>query len=599
MFGLRLGKLGAIARAIASFSFSPASLFAAGEPGAWYDPSDIDRYMTPLGPELVSNGDFSAGTTGWSASGGVLVASSGKGLFTKNAFTSAGITIAAALSTEIGKTYVFSGTYEKGTTATNGFLWVSNNGDGSSYYSQSPSSDGTLVVNFIATATTTYVGSRSDSMTANTTYLIDNISVRELTAIDTATMYQDAAGTTPVTAVEQPVGRMLDKSGTGAHATQSTATSRPVLSARVNMFTKTEQFDDGSWFKNAHTITANAAIAPDGTMTADKLVAVNGTDPNQPSSNGMYQSISLIAGVPYLISFYAKAAEFNILRFRDGAQTGAFLDFNLTTGAITNGNASRFISPVAEPDGSGWYRISFTTGSITSSVAYPARIGQTGDGTSGIYIWGASLVPANQASLPYQRVNTATDYDTVGFPHYLRCDGIDDGMVTGTITPGTDKAQVFAGVRTLSNANYGGVVGLGATVGDNGSFLFWLRSAGGGGQIEAYGRGSTSATSGLQTAASALTVPSTFVSTIQYDIAQAAIDDEIKLRLNGAAQASTGSSTAGTGVFSSAAMNIGQYNGANRLNGNIHSLIVRFGPTLTEAQITQTETWVNGKTGAY
>lgn len=33
----------------------------------------------------------------------------------------------------------------------------------------------------------------------------------------------------PVTAVEQPVGRILDKSGRGFHATQTTATSRPVL----------------------------------------------------------------------------------------------------------------------------------------------------------------------------------------------------------------------------------------------------------------------------------------------------------------------------------------------------------------------------------
>lgn len=46
---------------------------------------------------------------------------------------------------------------------------------------------------------------------------------------DLSTLYQDAAGTTPVTAVEQPVGRILDKSGRGNHATQATATSRPIL----------------------------------------------------------------------------------------------------------------------------------------------------------------------------------------------------------------------------------------------------------------------------------------------------------------------------------------------------------------------------------
>jgi len=35
------------------------------------------------------------------------------------------------------------------------------------------------------------------------------------------------------------------------------------------------------------------------------------------------------------------------------------------------------------------------------------------------------------------------------------------------------------------------------------------------------------------------------------------------------------------------------------LNGQIFSLIVRFGANLTADQITSTETWVNGKTRAY
>ncbi|WPZ28989.1 hypothetical protein T8A63_15350 [Sulfitobacter sp. OXR-159] len=40
-------------------------------------------------------------------------------------------------------------------------------------------------------------------------------------------MFQDAAGTTPVTAPGQPVGLMLDKSGNGHHASQATASKRP------------------------------------------------------------------------------------------------------------------------------------------------------------------------------------------------------------------------------------------------------------------------------------------------------------------------------------------------------------------------------------
>lgn len=42
-------------------------------------------------------------------------------------------------------------------------------------------------------------------------------------------MFQDSAGTTPVTAVGQPVGKILDKSGRGNHATQADAAKRPLL----------------------------------------------------------------------------------------------------------------------------------------------------------------------------------------------------------------------------------------------------------------------------------------------------------------------------------------------------------------------------------
>lgn len=62
---------------------------------------------------------------------------------------------------------------------------------------------------------------------------------------DLATMFQDAAGTLPVYApgqgqIDPPVGRILDKSGRGNHATQATTTSRPTLSARYNLLTATE-----------------------------------------------------------------------------------------------------------------------------------------------------------------------------------------------------------------------------------------------------------------------------------------------------------------------------------------------------------------------
>jgi hypothetical protein len=44
---------------------------------------------------------------------------------------------------------------------------------------------------------------------------------------DLSTLFQDSAGTTPVTTAGQPVGKMLDKSGRGNHATQATSAARP------------------------------------------------------------------------------------------------------------------------------------------------------------------------------------------------------------------------------------------------------------------------------------------------------------------------------------------------------------------------------------
>ena len=45
---------------------------------------------------------------------------------------------------------------------------------------------------------------------------------------DMSTLFQDTAGSTPITAVTQPIGRVNDKSGLGNHATQPTAGSRPL-----------------------------------------------------------------------------------------------------------------------------------------------------------------------------------------------------------------------------------------------------------------------------------------------------------------------------------------------------------------------------------
>jgi hypothetical protein len=88
---------------------------------------------------------------------------------------------------------------------------------------------------------------------------------------DYTTLFQDAAGTTPVTAVEQTVGRMLDKSGNGNHATQSFPASRPTLSARYNLLTSTETLATQSVTTQAVTQTLRFTGAGSITLTGTAI----------------------------------------------------------------------------------------------------------------------------------------------------------------------------------------------------------------------------------------------------------------------------------------------------------------------------------------
>lgn len=111
---------------------------------------------------------------------------------------------------------------------------------------------------------------------------------------DRATLFQDAAGTTPVTAIEQPVGLMLDKSGRGNHAFQSTSASRPVLSARKNWLVGTETLATQNVTTKALpyvlSFWGTGTITLTGTSTAGPLV---GTSAN----NRVYLEFTPTAGI--------------------------------------------------------------------------------------------------------------------------------------------------------------------------------------------------------------------------------------------------------------------------------------------------------------
>lgn len=71
---------------------------------------------------------------------------------------------------------------------------------------------------------------------------------------DLSTMYQDAAGTIPVTAVGQPVGLIRDKSGRNNHAFQTNSASRPILRQNASTGAYYLEFDGSDDFLQTNNI---------------------------------------------------------------------------------------------------------------------------------------------------------------------------------------------------------------------------------------------------------------------------------------------------------------------------------------------------------
>lgn len=407
------------------------------------------------------------------------------------------------------------------------------------------------------------------------------------------TLFQDSAGTTPVTAPGQTVGLMLDKSGRGNHATQATSTQRPIYGINPivgtrNLLIYTEQFDDAIWIKSAATIGIDVAISPDGTQNADKLIETATT-----AMHYMYRTMTPVNATAYTFSVYAKAAGRTIFRINAGGgfvTTGTF-DLSAVT-ATLNAGTSATITPV----GNDWYRCTVSGVSSSTTAGQCQTILNTGtyagDGTSGIFFWGAQMEVSSTATA-YQKVVSQYEVTQAGVQSvgYLSFDGVDDGMVTPTITPAIDKAQVFAGLRKLSDAGRGIAVELSATVAtNNGAFTFNAPSG-----IAANYSFSSKGTVGVDLPVTTYTSPITNVFTGTSDI----IGDLITIRVNGA-QVATSSVDQGTGNYLAYPLYIGRRGGTTLpFNGRIYSLITRFGTNLTTGQITSTENWVNGKTGAY
>lgn len=198
-------------------------------------------------------------------------------------------------------------------------------------------------------------------------------------------------------------------------ATLTDANGNVVLEP-YNLVQFSEQFDNAAWSaSNRITVVSNTTTAPNGTLTADSLIE------NTTLGSHYIGQPATIIGTQYNLSVYAKINGRNRIALTEAGGIIICI-FNISNGTIVSGDGN------IENIGDGWYRCSATYTATYTSVTINLvddsnNLSYTGNGTSGVYLWGAQLVQGTSA-LPYQPTldrldRVRFDYSIGGEPNIL------------------------------------------------------------------------------------------------------------------------------------------------------------------------------------
>jgi hypothetical protein len=174
----------------------------------------------------------------------------------------------------------------------------------------------------------------------------------------------------------------------------------------VNKYTYSQDFSQVVWNKTNATVSTSTITDPTGGQNSFKLVPDDGIGGNR-SLSGNFTGLSGL----HTQSVFAKKGEYDyiMLRTRNAPITAVMFDLENGTFNV-NVTSAAFDSAKIEDYGNGWFRCSMTldpsqmatSGQIFTSFSVGITGNETnnfdGDGTSGIYIFGAQLEDLSYAT---------------------------------------------------------------------------------------------------------------------------------------------------------------------------------------------------------
>lgn len=248
----------------------------------------------------------------------------------------------------------------------------------------------------------------------------------------------------------------------GNHATQTTPANRPIYAiepagGRRNLLLATDAPEAGSGL----TVTARAAVAPDGTNNAARVAKTDSTTPRYTFQN--WTSSTPLPNTVYTVSRYVKYDGFNTTVSVEYNTTTTFdlgwvATFSVTASGVTANTPSLCTSAVQDV-GNGWYRIraTFTSGASPAASTTPMLSQITGASGASVLMYGAQIELGSVAT-PYQRVTTQYDVTEANVPtmSYLFFNGTNFSMSTPSIDFSVGPTNPVLGPELVVNGDFSG-----------------------------------------------------------------------------------------------------------------------------------------------